>query len=42
MLISVRKAVESGNIIIFGADAKALKRLAKLDEIGDNVIVGLL
>ncbi len=41
MLISVRKAVESGNMIIFGANAKAVKNLAKLDEIEDNVIVGV-
>ena len=33
MLISERKAIESGNMIIFGANAKALKNLAKLSEI---------
>ncbi len=36
MLISVRKAVESRNMIIFGANAKAIKRLAKLNEIEDK------
>ena len=41
MLISVRKAIESCNMIIFGANAKAINRLAKLDEIEDNVIVGV-
>ena len=41
MLISVRKAVESCNMIIFGANVKAIKSLAKLEEIEDNVIVGV-
>ena len=27
MLISVRKAIESGNMIFFGANAKAIKSL---------------
>ena len=41
LLISVRKAVESWNIIIFGANVSALKQLAKLEKIEDNVIVGV-
>ena len=41
MFISVRKAVGNCNMIIFGANAKAIKSLAKLEEIEDNVIVGV-
>ncbi len=40
LLISARKAVESGNMIIFGANVSALRQLAKLEKIEDNVIVG--
>ena len=41
MLISVRQAVESGDMIIFGTNVKVLKDLAKLTEIEENVIVGV-
>ena len=40
LLISVRRAVKSGNMVIFGADLKAIRELAKLDLIEDNLIVG--
>ena len=41
LLISVRKAVESGNMIIFGANVPALRQLAKLEKMEDNLIVGV-
>ena len=41
MPISVRKAIGSGSMIIFGAKVKAIKSHVKLDEIEDNVIVGV-
>jgi len=40
MLLSVKRACKSGNMIIFGADMKAIRDLAKLDKIEDNVIIG--
>ena len=40
MLLSVKRACKSGNMIIFGADMKAIRELAKMDSIEDNVIVG--
>ena len=40
MLLSVKKACQSGNMIIFGANMKAIRDLAKLEKVEDNVIVG--
>jgi len=40
MLLSVKRACKSGNMIIFGANMKAIRELAKLDAVEDNVIVG--
>ena len=40
MLLSVKRACKSGNMIIFGADMKAIRELAKMDTIEDNVIIG--
>ena len=39
LLMSVRKAAEKGNMVIFGADINAIKKLAKLDKIEENMIV---
>ena len=41
LLISVGKAVESGSMVIFGANVSALRQLPKLEKIEDNVIVGV-
>ena len=41
MLISVREAIKSGNMIIFVANAKVIKSLARFNEIEDNVIIGV-
>ena len=38
MLLSVKRACKSWNMIIFGADMKAIRELAKMDSIEDNVI----
>ena len=40
MLLSVKRACKSGNMIIFGANMKAIRELAKQDSIEDNVIIG--
>lgn len=40
MLLSVKRACKSGNMVIFGANMKAIRDLAKMDSIEDNVIVG--
>ena len=39
LLMSVRKAAEKGNMVIFGADINAIKKLAKLDKVEENMIV---
>ena len=39
LIMSVRKAVKKGNMVIFGADMNAIKRIAKGDSIEENVIV---
>jgi hypothetical protein len=41
MLISIHNVTKSGNMVIFGADMKAIRDLARLDSIDDNVIVGI-
>ncbi len=41
LLISIRRAASSGNMVIFGADLKAIRDLAKLDKIESNLIVGV-
>ena len=40
MLIAVRRMVESGNMVIFGANMKTIRKLAACDKIEPNVIVG--
>ena len=40
LLISIRRAVAGGNMVVFGANMKAIRDLAKLDKIKDNMIVG--
>jgi len=40
MRLAVKRACESGNMIIFGANMKAIRDLAKLDNIEDSVIIG--
>ena len=40
MLLSVKRACQNGNMIIFGANLKAIRELAKHDKIENNVIVG--
>ena len=40
MLLSVKRACQNGNMIIFGANLKAIRELAKHDTIENNVIVG--
>ena len=37
--MSVRKAAENGNMVIFGVNIDAIRKLAKLDKIEENVIV---
>ena len=39
LIMSVRKAAKEGNMVIFGANMKAIKELAKRDSIEENVIV---
>ncbi len=39
MMIAVRRMVESGNMIIFGADMKAIKALARENKVDENVMV---
>ncbi len=41
MLISIHNVTKSGNMVIFGADMKAIRDLARLDRIDNNVIVGI-
>ena len=40
MLIAVRRMVESGNMVIFRANVKTIRKLAACDKIEPNVIVG--
>ena len=40
MLISVRRMVESGNMVIFGANQQAIRKLAACDKLEKNTIVG--
>ena len=40
MLISVRRMVESGNMVVFGANQQAIRKLAACDKIEKNMIVG--
>ena len=40
MLISVRRMVESGNMVVFGANQQALRKLAACNKIEKNMIVG--
>ena len=40
MLLAVRRMVESGNMVIFGADMKSIRKIAASDKIAKNVIVG--
>ena len=40
MLISVRRMVESGNMVIFGANQQAIRKLAACDKLEKNIIVG--
>ena len=39
MLIAVRRVVESGNMVVFGANMKAIRKLAACEKIGENMIV---
>ena len=39
LIMSVRKAAKEGNMVIFGANIDAIKKLAQLDKIEENVIV---
>ena len=39
MLIAVRRVVESGNVVVFGANMKAIRKLAACEKIGKNMIV---
>ena len=41
LLISIRRAVAGGNMVIFGSNMKAIRDLAKLDKVQENVIVGV-
>ena len=34
MLIAVRRVVESGNMVVFGANMKAIRKLAACEKIG--------
>jgi hypothetical protein len=40
MLLAVRRMTESGNMVIFGANLKSIRKLAALDKIEPNLIVG--
>ena len=40
MLLAVRRMTESGNMVIFGADMKLIRKMAALDKIEPNVIIG--
>ena len=40
MLVSVNKVCKGGNMVIFGANMKAIRDLAKLDKVDENMIVG--
>ena len=40
MLIAVRRMVESGNMVIFGANLQAIRKLAACAKIEKNMIVG--
>ena len=40
MLISVRRMVESGNMVVFGANHQAIRKLAACSKIEKNMIVG--
>jgi hypothetical protein len=40
MLIAVRRAVENGNMVIFGANMKAIRKLAACEKVEPNMIVG--
>ena len=40
MLISVRRMVESGNMVVFGANQQAIRKLAACEKIEKNMIVG--
>ncbi len=39
MIIAVRRACEAGNMVIFGADMKAIRKLAAKDRVDENIIV---
>ena len=39
LLISLRRAAQGGNVVVFGADVNAIRELAKLNKIEENVIV---
>ena len=40
MLLAVRRMTESGNMVIFGANLKSIRKLAALDKLEPNLIVG--
>ena len=40
MLLAVRRMTQGGNMVIFGANIKSIRKLAALDKIEQNVIVG--
>jgi hypothetical protein len=39
MLIAVRRVVESGDMVVFGANMKAIRKLAACEKLGKNMIV---
>jgi len=41
LLISIRNCTKSGNMVIFGANIKAIRDLAKLDSVEENMLVGV-
>ena len=39
ILVSVSSACKAGNMVVFGADRDAIRRLAKLNRIPENAVI---